>query len=156
MTERLITDNFVALVIKDSELIEIDDIKKIIDKLLEDKGFTPWHDMELELFDNHDETLIMARRYAIVSSAFCFVDFENMLDAVQNCCVTTDASLISYGGAYYLMLCQGAKKDVAILGEFCEQSYTDLSFIAHVKEHGKTLIGSIAIAKLQKNFSKYF
>lgn len=156
METQLVSRDFVAVVLETDVHYTNEALRKIILDILYSENISPWEDMELDIFENDEQTMLIARKRLCLNHAFYFDSFENLLLAAGQSPLDIDASLVSYGGGYYLIARQNSRGSCSALNEFSDTCYIDGDLIAHINEHGKLLIDHAAIEILQKKFGKSF
>ena len=152
MTSQLVSDDAVAVLLDKDEVSDPDLARSLVLSLLSSEGLTPWDDMEIELFSSGERVLLMARRSILHREGYRFVDSDALIGAVLTCRRDLPSSLISYGGAYYLLISRPDDEQLAELREFSLDEEPSADFLAHIGEHGKLLIKRGAIAQLKKFF----
>ncbi|MGI6029860.1 MAG: hypothetical protein ACOX81_10715 [Candidatus Heteroscillospira sp.] len=152
MTAQLISRSAVAVLLDAGENADRESARELVLSLLTDAGFSPWEDMEIELFPGGRGALLVARRTDMVTDGYRFEDFEALLQAAYACPVEYPAQLLSCGGAYFLVLRHPCPDCGVDMSEFCLDGSLAPDMLSHVREHGKVLIDRDAIEKLRKIF----
>ncbi len=153
MTTRLISPDAVALVLEGEEIKDSPDAKEIVETLLKSEGFPAWDEMEIEVFEMADHTLLIARKTVNYRSAYGFVDFDKLIDSVSENYEDLPSKLINYNGIYYLLTTAKESSFNHRLNEFCDYERPSENKLAHIKEHGKVIISENAAKTLKNNFN---
>lgn len=152
MTAQLVSPEAVAVLLDTEDIGGAENARALVLALLDDAGLSPWADMEIELFPGSEGTLLLARRSDLICEGYRFDDFEELLSAAAACPTEYPAQLFACGGAYYLLLHRPAGREGPEMNEFCLDGTLASGMIAHIREHGRLLIGRQAISLLRKIF----
>ncbi len=153
MTTRLISPEAIALVLEGEEIENSPEAKEIVLTLLKNEGYPTWDDMEIEIFEMSDHTLLIARKTTNYRTAYGFTNFELLLQSITENFDNLPSKLINYNGVYYLLTTARDNSMSNRQNEFSDTIRPTDNQLEHIKEHGKVIIPENAVEKLKKNFA---
>ena len=138
------------------------DTEGIINSALVEIGMPRSETVYLELFPGRDDLLMFVQLGLGSPQFFSFDDFESLLAAVSECCLSSrsssvsQSSLIFQNGKYILVITPLLHETPPdCLSEFGEKLSCAPEYMLHLKEHGKTIISVDAIGVLSRAFCRF-
>lgn len=105
---------------------------------------------KVELFCGRDDLIIFVRRPEAVPEVYVFPASEPLICAA--CAAPEEPSALWYAEGRYILAVWPLDSPCSVLGEFGDRLEAPPEYLAHLKEHGKELIGQNAIARLKTTF----
>lgn len=124
----------------------------LVRQTLISRGEDPWQNMEVDLFANGDEMLLMARPVSLSVYCFIFRDFESLITAIGSFGESPPSFVTYMEGSYYLLM---RMKEGAIPMAMYEygQSFACSDLLAvHITEHGHLIAAGDAVSMIRQKF----
>ena len=152
----MITDRAFSVYITDEELtarslhagdVSLSDAERLVSRVFG----AELGKAKLELFSGRHGVMIFVRRPAPLPELYVFDGFEEVIDAARSS-PDEPSALYFYDGSYILAVWRldGAP---GVLPEFAEKLDASQELLAHLAEHGRTLIEANAIGFIKEKFT---
>lgn len=126
--------------------------KRLILEALKDKGEELWDDMEVEVFTCEDALLVMARPAWNEYHSFYFKSIDNIILSLESTDREFPSSLFYFQGEYILCLRAGEDELPSAFFEYGDHIKHRTEFLAHLCEHGESIIPQDAFSVLRSAF----